>query len=342
MIVINFKMIHNNSINNEDIEVKSDNRSLEENTLININNRLKGIFGEESDNFKSVLEKSGARITGSFILQCAINGVFDNSDIDVFIPQTTMKTIHKNPISELNQYLHEKFPKAYKKYIACNRYGTNITDGQKLEWIRNYKINNKSLQLINTSLSNSDIDDFILNNFDFSVCKNIYKIIDGKEILVISYPDNIIKKTFDFEYQGNIGGSLSRYNKYLKRGFNININKNNIYSIYKNHLDKMYVKKTQSRFADYDPIYIFETYTKNINPEFNGNIYTIFPDNIDDYKKINIVEIMNRIQKMQKRLYTRKKCNDYCPFRTFDTMHFHTDGNHIGHGMCEDFVVVGV
>jgi hypothetical protein len=294
-----------------------------------VEKRIQEVFGQHTNAFKNLLERTGAVISGSFIIQAILDETWDKSDIDVFIPIRNMKSPSDNPSSEIEEWLLNDVKTPMKDYYAACRYGDNMAGGHHIQWIRNFKLNDSQIQLVHVDVTADEITQYILNSFDFSICKNVYSVdknVYSVDKLVVTDMDGILTKTFNFAYAGNIFGSIRRMQKYSERGFKIAFNKRKlITSIIKNQDD--------------ESEYFLKRVTRDIS-QHDQQKYRIWPNNIKKYnvdeKKFLADIFSNRSTKMW--VYdddSTKKCN--CPF-SFLT-HFHTQGKHLGSGACQDLVV---
>jgi len=60
---------------------------------------------------------------------------------------------------------------------------------------------------------------YINNTYDFNVCKNIYKIKDGKHVLKINNLSSIMNKEIQLDANNMGKNGFARNDKYLRRGF---------------------------------------------------------------------------------------------------------------------------
>jgi hypothetical protein len=185
-----------------------------------LNERMIQRLGDEWYIIKELMNEIGAVISGSIILQCILNQEWEDSDIDIFCPYSKYNyTSSNNPTSKIDKILCSKF--GLYHYNSC-RYIQNMPLGYNIKFIRNYKcINNASVQTI--IADNKNISDFIMSNFDFDICKNIYSIVDNIEHIYIHDLDSIINKEIYWKQTGNVNSTNIRIYKYLKRGFNIKL-----------------------------------------------------------------------------------------------------------------------
>ena len=171
--------------------------------IIKFEKRLKSIFGEETDTLKSLLNETGAVVSGSIIVQSILGEEWKNSDIDIYIPSTGEQSPHGNPTSKIDEWLLNKLGWKMTNYMAVCRYGDTMSRGQDITWIRNFNSNNLAIpcvQLIHTRLKRDELTEYINTNFDFVICKNVYSVNRKSGLLSISDVAAIVKKQFSFEF----------------------------------------------------------------------------------------------------------------------------------------------
>ncbi len=290
---------------------------------------FRDIFNDRVDKFKYILEKTSAIISGSVVIQTILDEKWNDSDIDIYIPvgNMTYESPSENPSSLLEKWLYKN---KYKmdSYHAANRYGNNMTKGYQILFIRNYLINGYKLQIINVNVSRENLEDFIISNYDFDICKNILRLKNGAYELKIKSLKSIINKNFNFSYKGNILSSLLRKVKYEKRGFKITI-----VDTTEELLSQISYKVEGYSDHEYGHGYIH--YTCLDITKFNGCKIPNWPDNVDDYDNFN-----DKILKKLLKKHRRDKCSNVCPFDVLGYIHCHLNGNHIAHGSCHDLVIL--
>ena len=228
--------------------------------ILEIKKRLKKVLGESYDEFVSVLARTGAVISGSFIVQCLLNEDW-NTDIDIFVPMIGNKigkTDSNNPTTEVDDLLFQKFHMV--SYEAGNRYGHDIND-EKIQWVRtfsktqvyrrdvhgryeriknisNVKEKGYNFQVVLVNVEKEKICDFIIDNFDFDIVKNTFTFSDNK--LKILKLQEIFDKRTEFKVGDRFGSSVQRAIRYEKKGFSFS-NKNMPYET----ILKTYVKRSK-------------------------------------------------------------------------------------------------
>ena len=299
--------------------------------------RFRDIFGEKYDEFRDVMIRSGALCSGSFIIQCLLNKKWDDADIDIYLPRSDLlsPSPHSNPTSLLDGWL-VGLGNTYQDYYAANRYGDYMSRGNCITWIRNYSYNNHRLQLIHTNLAVDELDDYIVDNYDFSICKNRFTM-EGPKLLMEDY-DGIMRKIFDFNYAGSLVSSIQRKTKYEKRGFKCNMGLTNK-EIVEHITEYIYSNKDDNPY-DYE-ITITNIDITHVN-NMNYMNYRTFPYNTKYY---NLRE--NLDEEVLKQINGRidkpcEPCENSCIFTQTGIVHFHTNGSHIAYGRCKNLVVVNI
>ena len=193
---------------------------MEVNKIIsNINSQLLSIFGKEDlKELKSSINSTGAVISGSFIIQCILNEKWCNSDIDIFVPMTFISICSDEPSLDINTFFEKKYKKINCQYTKEYSY---LCIDNHFKYINCYTVNDTKIQIINTSFDNQDLVKFIMNSFDFNICKNMYKITKNKEELFIFDIKNIKDRKLKWNYISNIQSSILRGYKYQSRGFDV-------------------------------------------------------------------------------------------------------------------------
>ncbi|HSW76358.1 MAG TPA: hypothetical protein VLG50_04910 [Candidatus Saccharimonadales bacterium] len=161
--------------------------------------RLKLIFGTTYDIFKLLMNDSGAIITGSFIIQCLLGVKWENTDIDVFVPLAC-------------DDLFVDFCKSLK-IKECDRMTYDVLLGKIVD-IKDYYINEHALQFI--TIDDTNMIDFINDDFDFDICKNAFYYNQFKPKIDI-YDIKLLLYKFIFIKDETINDKRKR--KYIERGF---------------------------------------------------------------------------------------------------------------------------
>jgi len=169
--------------------------------------KLREIFSDHTDTFLNKLKLNFGAISGSFITQSLMGTKWENSDIDIFMPGGKSS----EQFSLVEDFLYENLRFKWKGGL---NYGVDVnTDKLKISFVREYTKDNIKIQFVHVHYH--DAKDFILNTFDFDICKNIYNI---DNLHVHSFND-LIHRTTEFKYRYRLGSSIARCIKYQNRGF---------------------------------------------------------------------------------------------------------------------------
>ncbi len=180
-----------------------------------IKTRLQRFLGDKYEQFMEIMNRTGCVIAGSFVLQCLLNEDWE-SDIDIFVPieeKILERTDCYNPVSEIETFLFQNYK--MDNYHAAERYGHDIHEN-KIKWIRTFeRKNNHNFQVVLVEVKTGNIKDFIHENFDFDIVKNVFQ----EEILHIFDYEQVFSKKVEFKVGRRLGSSILRTEKYEKRGF---------------------------------------------------------------------------------------------------------------------------
>lgn len=319
---------------------------IEKNIIEEINKRLYEIFGADLPEFKKVLCDTNSVISGSFILQCILGEHWDNSDIDIYIPMkgnniTQNMPASPNPISSVENFIYSKGIK-WVTFDSDVGYGKHINN--TIHFVREYKNKNMkyALQtiLVNIDKNIDTLYDFIKDNFDFNICKNIY-YFDTKDNIRIYKINEIMNKKTNFTVGYRLGSSIMRVKKYEDRGFQF-LNKNNL--SYENYFDE---KNTQIMFE----IKLIGNIKKDYRCKIcNCNIYEVIKGNISILKQAVYFGSYGRgIEVNDNNLILpddgyHRQCDDNCiiKFCKSDVKHLHYNGIVTNEGEKTDFIFVVV
>ena len=200
--------------------------------------QLTKIFKENTEGFLQVLKDNHGCISGSFILQNILNEYYhkNNADIDIYVYNPVVELL--NNYNEIENFLY--FGVGSKWYYGERGGYKGIP---QISFVRTYKTNGMGVDVVHIN-EKGNINDIINKIFDFNILKNTYSIdsSSGKAKLTISHFGNILNKEFEFDSTYNLEASLSRMEKYKKRGFNIKppTNFNRILSSY---APRMYIEE---------------------------------------------------------------------------------------------------
>lgn len=195
--------------------------TIKQSILRQINLRLSSIFGDKLDEFKKLLNDTKGAISGSFIVQCILDEYWNNSDIDIYFPCPTETS------PDIGDFFTKVMHLKNSSYDSDEMH--NNISKNNIYMITNYEYNGKILQLMYMDIpyDHELLWEFIIDNFDFDFCANIYYIDNAEECVKISKFNNIIRKTdkfsIKFESIQRIMASMDRYYKYTNRGFDISV-----------------------------------------------------------------------------------------------------------------------
>ena len=167
---------------------------------------------ESVNEFKNIMCKTNALISGSFIMQKILGENYKESDVDIFLSSR-----QENILAD---FLDSKMELIGN--INISRYREQ--NSSLIENVIDYEKNGHKIQLIcidvfpNITL----VEGFIEEDFDFDMCKNVYyynKNNCDKGKLVIQRVDQILEKKTEFKISTKVGKTIQRYSKYKERGF---------------------------------------------------------------------------------------------------------------------------
>lgn len=185
----------------DDNKIKHAKQLLNNHMLLLINYALKAILGEHINEFKETLKKSGAIISGNFVLSAIFSDKCTNSDMDIYTH------LSNKPVSQWSE-LNDRFPiNSYTEIdmFLNKHYGKSHTHlGDKTKWIRYFIINKTDVLSIN--INNEDL-------FNFDLCKVIYYFEDDKENIFIHDIDSIFNKGTINLHKHLLNESIQRYYK---------------------------------------------------------------------------------------------------------------------------------
>ena len=169
--------------------------------LKEIKYRLKKILEDKYEEFIDLLYRTGAVISGSFILQCLLNEDW-GSDIDILI---STKEITVEFVNFMEKY----------NYTSIY-YGQNCKrDMMGISGVRCVEFLETKIQFLLVNIGKHEIKDFILGNFDFDIVKNLFQ----ENKLYIHDYEQIFSKRTEYKVGKIPGSSIIRRIKYEYRGF---------------------------------------------------------------------------------------------------------------------------
>ncbi len=194
---------------------------------------LVNIFDNVDDvnEFKNTMTQMNAVISGSFIIQKILGETYKDSDIDIYLP---VKQEHK--MDDFFDYKIERVG-----YLNVNAYKS--FNRSLMEIVKDYEKNGYKIQLIYINSDNNidSVCEFVKNDFDFDICKNMCyynKENCGKCTLIVHDINQILKKQTEFKTSAKVGKSIDRCYKYQKRGFIFTNLENLSYDNFNFHLQK--------------------------------------------------------------------------------------------------------
>lgn len=220
-----------------------------------INKRLYNIFGNDMQTFKNSMNNDFV-ITGSFIIQCILGEIWDDSDLNIFkCSNINRKELVLN--RDVDSDCIKRFDENYNSIFTTSYFSDNdSSDDNSNDRLNNIKPN--VIQFLennhdflkkssaNIKITNIDKCGSKMGGCDFDICKNIFWF-DGKDNIYIHNIIEILSRQTKFKFTINEKSSLIRYKKYQQRGFTFDktcnelslnlINKRNLYIIkkYKNN-----------------------------------------------------------------------------------------------------------
>jgi len=186
----------------------------------NITQKLKQTLGCNYDNFMMIMEKYKIRISGSFIIQCALGEYWNDSDIDLYT-YSQISTNFFDWTKGDTLFMRDNYNNLPNIDTIINFYvrpeSNKSKDNYYVKSIRRTPTYKLQLIMLDKSIKNPNISSYV-NMHDFNICKNVYKIKNGKHVLKINNLNNIMQK--QIQPDANIGRDhVARWNKYLNRGF---------------------------------------------------------------------------------------------------------------------------
>lgn len=224
----------------------------------------------------SLLKKTGAIISGSYVLEYLIGGfkkyrvldsnryvVNEANDLDIFVIENDN---------------YEELIKFFENFFKLEGYSIDYTYNNSLNDIKHVYYFSYDIQIIviNKNVYNNVID-FIHTTFDLNCCKVVF---DGDKFI----GNGINEDTFSFKttldklrvYENNSGISkvLNRIKKYINRGFEITFNGMRLYidDCYNHDYDYDFrdIVITNSKYKDF-----FRNYVENGRNDFSNKCVKI-------------------------------------------------------------------
>ena len=185
-----------------------------------ISKRLCDIFEDNSNEFKALLEQTGAIVSGSFILQSILNENW-NSDLDLYVPmhqrEKLCNFLYKNIV------MRNKYDDGYCWTLEDLQYDDmqtcKIIYHPKIRVCNRYRIDKHKAKIKLWTVDDDHLETFITNTTDLDICRNVYGITGGNEYVKVFRIDQIIDKRTEFKVGKYFTAGLERYFKYQARGF---------------------------------------------------------------------------------------------------------------------------
>lgn len=180
--------------------------------------RLTEYFGDLTTHFINLLQENNGIISGSFLVQCILNEYWDDTNINIYIPDKK----GSEEFTAIENFIYNDLKWKWKNGTGYDR--DIVSD--KISFVRDYKNKkNQKLHIIHLDTDNNidSLYNFVHDTFDFDIVKNIY----SKDYLRICNLHDILTKQTKFKYAYRLGSTIKRYNKYKQRGFHF-INMNDI------------------------------------------------------------------------------------------------------------------
>ena len=187
-------------------------------TKLRINKRLHDIFEDRTEQFKQIIEETGAIISGSFVLQCILNEKW-KGDIDIYT------SINKNDYKNSDNKFVDNFSYTILDIFLAEIMDRNInvsgywnTLHHKVKCVRTFENSKKvKIHVIQLDIENyNELYDLIKYNYDYDIYKNIYYIEDLKDNISIYALNKILTKETYFRLCCSWNTSIIRYQKYIE------------------------------------------------------------------------------------------------------------------------------
>lgn len=199
-------------------------QNLEELLIRKINCRLAHLIGSTRlPQFKHLLQRFNAVITGSFLIQCILDEDWQ-TDVDIMIP---VSSVTKVELKWLNVWDFDNLLYGLLDHEDVRRESTHIyEDGhQDIVSLRSYTLKERTTK-IQTCVFRSEAkttNAFVYRHADFDICRNVYSVIkigeDEKEYVKVATLNQICTRQTEFKLGRVVCNSMRRYAKYMNKGF---------------------------------------------------------------------------------------------------------------------------
>lgn len=299
-------------------------------SLININKMLLSTFGGQIIQFKNILRKTNAVISGSAILSCILPDKICYTDIDIYISlQGNVSGLVREDgdvyeITHMDEFISSNL--GFEGIIDreyCD-YGYKDYMSDKIKWIRHYGNNIKVIAL-NVENDIGRINHFIDIEFDTNICKSSYYITD-QEYLLMKYPADIFSKQTQLKIGKDVDAGIKRYFKYTQYGFEfVNIKPEIYYDLIVNNKTLNRIGTVNifriKRKAYNNKVVVIESDVyrlKNFVPPYPSE-YTFINSSIDNFcADTGVFDLSDTKLK-------EHSCGRYCPINFCDPtiLHYH-------------------
>lgn len=180
----------------------------------NVARKLREMYGDDYDELIQTIEKYKMRMSGSFLVQCALNDYWD-SDIDLYTLQPVDAQIFSwaHPVNVFSNNSERRSP--YVQILDIRRITNYVSDDPD-------SFHKRVLQLIilDPNARCKSVSSCIRSTFDFDVCRNVYKIKNGEASLKIGNLHGLMNR--EIRVGNGLGrNNTHRHDKYTQRGFKI-------------------------------------------------------------------------------------------------------------------------
>jgi hypothetical protein len=297
--------------------------------------KLSDIFDDNLGKVENIFEKYKYIISGSFITQCYLNVVWESSDIDIY----TMPDVIWDNASYPGSHFEEFLSTTYNKYsISISPYNHSLKNGDDICSVRTYNMNGYDLEAI-TVKNHSDLGKYIVENFDFDICKNYAYYKDNDWHIHIEYPKELDSKITQFKYQRHVLSSYNRAKKYTDRGFKFMVNNNvlndqSFISLLKEKHDIFKIidtcdNKTSGLFVYQTDKIDISTFLKTSNStcpcisSLKKCYKNDMKDFIENHLKPTQLETSEHIHKKLLYVWNIEEVSNYCIFKKNNIPHLH-------------------
>jgi hypothetical protein len=181
-----------------------------------------------------------------------------------------------------------------------------------------FSVEEFSVEVIEVAFPRDNLHEFVVKNFDFDICKNVYNVVDGVAELFVHNMDAIQKRNCKFEFGGNCITSMERKVKYERRGFRVDCSQKSLLNSIVTHQKRT---KDDSNARDFKWVL-----TTTDNLEKIGDQTVVCINQCLDKTHLNsdyLKDLSDIVKYLSKRLL--EKCIG-CSFSQIGFTHFHLRG----------------